>query len=57
MFYIRNSKSKSYLRKTLISLRFVGLLFLIDYLITLSGPGRHVFGMFPHTELYGKALK
>jgi hypothetical protein len=44
-------------RKTLISLRFVGLLFLIDYLITLSGPGHHVFGMFPHTELYGKALK
>jgi hypothetical protein len=30
-------------------LPFLELLFLIDYLITLSGAGYHVFGMFPHT--------
>ena len=70
MFYIRNSKSKQGFiqqdkslvkvipRKT--SLGVVQLLFLlyIDYLITLSGPGHYVFGLFPHTlETIQKSAK
>jgi len=56
--FILETQVKVIPKKTLISLGFVRLLFLIDYLITLSGPSHHVFGMFPHTiETIWKSTK